>query len=108
MIALDDYVASVSCHRVYRKHYSCGFGVHHFLNPNAYEDFLMSKAFFITVEDCPRREEAGPAFDDVFKKFINSSDVQKGFLLTGERRVGEVFGCGAWSHSNTNVLQIAS
>jgi hypothetical protein len=65
--------------------------VHHFLNSNANENFLVSEPFLVSVENGARSEKTGPALHNFINKIISAFHVQERFLLPSERSVWKIF-----------------
>ncbi|MNQ31146.1 hypothetical protein D3C85_445110 [compost metagenome] len=82
---------------------SAGFRTHHALHASRQGDQFVVEALVHAVGNCTvveqRSEHLFGGADNVF----NATDVQEGFLLTGERGVGQVFGGGGRTHGHGHV-----
>ncbi|MNZ65162.1 hypothetical protein D3C78_833490 [compost metagenome] len=80
-----------------------GFGTDHALHAGRQGNQLVVEALVHAVGNGTVVEQRGEHFlggaDDVF----DATDVQEGFLLTGERRVWQVFGGGRRTHGNGHI-----
>ena len=71
---------------------------HHALDTGAQSHMLVGKALVHAVADGAVVVERGKYFADLVQHVFNAQHVQKRFLLTGERGVGQVFGRGRRAH----------
>ena len=66
----------------------------------------MVKAVVQAIRDGAVRKERGKAFEAGFSQGVFASDVQIGFLLSGERGGRQVFGCGGATHCHISVRPV--
>ena len=91
---------------------ACEVGAHHALHADAERDFEMVEALVHTVADGAVGEERSEAPLACLQQGRRTVDIQVRLLLSGEARVGQIFGGGRGSHRDVqrhsaSALQLA-
>ena len=101
----DEHHAVEAGFGVHGEHHAGGadVGTHHALHAGRQGDFSVGEALVHAVGDGPVVVQGREHFLDGVEDVLVAVDVQEGFLLAGEGRVGQVFGSSGRAHGEAAV-----
>ena len=91
---------------VEREHHagSTDVAAHHALHPDRQRHFGMNEPLMDTIGNSAVVVERGKYLPDGCQQIVQSVDIEKGFLLPGERGIGQIFGGSRGTHRHGNII----